>query len=119
MTTKPSTLAETFHMGLVKSLPCCVCEQLGLSQMGPTDCHHIKRDPITGLSLGAGQKGSGFTTIPLCSIRHHWNGVNVHMGSKKFEREYGNELDLLAYTYKRLAIPYPFPFERLSYESRR
>jgi hypothetical protein len=109
MRTKPLTAAESNHMGLVKSLPCCVCEQLGLSQTSPTDCHHIKRNPITGLPLGAIQKGSGFTTIPLCGGRHHWNGVNVHMGSKDFEQKYGNELDLLAYTYKRLGIPCPFP----------
>ena len=62
---KPSK-EEIEHMGRVKSLPCIICERMGLRQVSPTDAHHIKRDPETGESLGAAQKGSGFTTIPLC-----------------------------------------------------
>ena len=107
MKSKPSK-EEIEHMGRVKSLPCIICERMGLRQVSPTDAHHIKRDPETGESLGAAQKGSGFTTIPLCCKTHHWNSVYVAVGSKKFEQLHGNELTLLALTYERLGLPYPW-----------
>ena len=107
MRDKP-TSAEIEHLGRVKSLPCIVCEMRGEPQTSPTDAHHCKRDPETGESLGASQKGDGFTTIPLCCKTHHWNSVYVTMGSRKFERLYGDELTLLALTYERLGLPYPW-----------
>jgi len=100
--------ADIEHMGRVKSLPCIVCDMRGEAQTSPSEAHHIKRDPITGQPLGASQKGDAWTTIPLCSGRHHWNGVHVHMGSKEFEARYGNELDLLALVYERLGVAYPW-----------
>ena len=102
------TPEEIQHMGRVKSLPCIVCEMRGEAQTSPSEAHHVKRDPTTGQSLGASQKGNGYTTIALCAGRHHWNGVNVSMGSKEFETKFGNELDLLRLTYERLGIPYPW-----------
>lgn len=86
---------QSIHMMRVKQMPCIVCQNLVLSQTSNTDVHHIKRDPATGQKLGASQKSSDFDVIPLCSGTHHWNGVNVGMGSKVFERDFGNELDLL------------------------
>lgn len=113
MRKQPPSKAEIEHMGRVKSLPCIVCTLRGERQATGTDAHHIKRDPLTGKSLGGSQKGDGFTTIPLCK-NHHWNGCEQKppfrpIGSKEFERRYGSELDLLVRTYKRLGIPYPFP----------
>lgn len=100
--------AEVEHLGRVRSLPCIVCEMRGEMQTSPTEAHHLKHDPITGHPLGLSQKGNGFTTIPLCAGKHHWNGVQVHMGSREFESRYGNELGLLARTYERLGVPYPW-----------
>lgn len=95
-------------MGRVKSLPCIVCTLRGERQATGTDAHHLKHDPVTGQPLGASQKGDGFTTIPLCAGKHHFNGVHVHMGSREFERLYGTEIELLRLTYERLGIPYPW-----------
>jgi hypothetical protein len=90
-------------MGRIKGLPCIVCEMRGEVQTGITDVHHIHRDPTTGQPIGGSQRASHWHTIPLCADRHHWNGVNVHMGSKEFEARFGNELDLLARVQQLLA----------------
>ena len=106
--------SESRHLARVKALSCAVCELRGERQFSPTEAHHIKRDPFTGRFLGASQKGNAYTTIPLCSHRHHWNGVHVGMGSREFERRYGNELDLLQRTYERLGLPYPYQIQEAS-----
>jgi len=103
---KAPTKEESAHMGRVKALPCVVCEMRGEVQTSLTDCHHIKRDPETGQTLGGAQRASHWHTIPLCSRSHHWNSVHVSMGSKEFERFFGNELDLLRLTYQNLGLPY-------------
>jgi hypothetical protein len=83
-------------------------------QQSKTEAHHIHRDPMTGLPLGGNQKAGHFAVLPLCSKKHHWNSVHVHMGSKEFERLYGNELFLLECTYELLGLPYPFPHKEIA-----
>jgi hypothetical protein len=95
-------------MGRVKSLPCIVCELCGEQQTSVTEAHHIHRNPETGQPIGASERVDGFATLPLCQKKHHWNSVFVHMGSRKFERRFGNELYLLALTYERLGLSYPW-----------
>jgi len=91
----------------VRAQPCLLCAPG--EQQSITESHHIKRDPLTGLSLGGGQKAPHFATLPLCQRKHHWNSVYVSMGSREFERRYGNELDLLERFYDLIGIPYPYP----------
>ena len=100
------TTAEEAHKAAIRQFGCLLC---GSNQV---ELHHIKRDPRTGQSLGMSMKGDYLTLIPLC-FDHHWNGKRqTHpfkpIGSKEFERLYGNELDLLALTFERLGIPYPW-----------
>ena len=89
-----STAAERLHMWRIAQLPCVVCGAR------PVEVHHIKRNP-DGTKVGYGVRGDHFRVIPLCH-EHHWNGVWNPMGSKEFERLYGNENDLLAQTMSQL-----------------
>lgn len=82
------------RLARLKKWPCIVCLLQREKQTGITDVHHIKRN-ADGSKLGASQKAGDDRTIPLCCDRHHWNGVQVHMGSKEFEARYGNENFLL------------------------
>ena len=103
----PPTPAEDAHLKSVRALPCILCGPG--EQQSVTETHHIHRDPWTGQSIGGGQKVSHYAVIPLCQRRHHWNSVYVSIGSRVFEDQYGNELDLLERTYEALGVPYPFP----------
>lgn len=95
-----STQAERNHMWQVAQLSCIVCGAR------PIEVHHIKR-LADGSKVGFGQRGDHFRVIPLCHA-HHWNGAWNPMGSREFERLYGNELELLERTYEALGLPYPF-----------
>ena len=89
-----SSSAERDHMHRVAQLPCIICGAR------PVEVHHIKR-LADGSKVGYGVRGDHFRVIPLCH-EHHWNGVWNPMGSKEFERLYGNENDLLAKVLDRL-----------------
>lgn len=89
----------------IRSMPCIVCWNLGVLQESPSESHHIKR-AADGTKLGFGQKAGDDRTIPLCSRRHHWNGVHVGMGSHEFEERFGNENTLLAQVNEMLALDY-------------
>lgn len=102
----PATPAEREYLTSVRALACICCTKAGIEQTSQTEAHHIKRDPLTGRSLGGSQKAPHFHAIPLCQKLHHWNGVYVSIGSRAFEAEWGNELDLLAETYDLLGLPY-------------
>ena len=103
---KPPTPEEAAHLKLVRGLPCLLCAPG--EQQSKTEAHHIKRSTATGQPLGGSQKASHFEVLPLCQRKHHWNSVYVSMGSREFERLYGNELELLERTYELLGLPYPF-----------
>ena len=102
----PATPDERAHLQLVRAQPCLLCKPG--EQRSITEAHHIKRDTTTGQPLGGSQKAGHFEVLPLCQKKHHWNSVYVSMGSREFERLYGNELEMLERTYDLLGIPYPF-----------
>ena len=89
--------AEKRHMARVAALGCCVCRKLGYGET-PAQVHHIKEE------CGAGQRQSGFLSIPLCPSHHTEGGPGVayHAGWRQFERAYGTELALLAHTLEAL-----------------
>lgn len=102
------TPEERAHRKRVLSLPCIVCEDLGLTQTSHTEAHHLSRSPRSGQTRSMGmRRPSDFETIPLCHA-HHWNAAGTNMALCEFEARWGNELDLLERTYDRLGIPYPW-----------
>ncbi len=75
---------EKRHMGRVAELGCIVCDM-------PANVHHIRTERIK----------NDFLTIPLCR-EHHQGDFSIHMSKRQFENIYGDELQLLAETLKRL-----------------
>jgi len=60
------TKSEREYLGMIKTLPCVVCDQAG-----PSDAHHIKQ-------------GQTYTCIPLCKDCHQ--GYNGWHGTKAIWR---------------------------------
>lgn len=87
-----TTAAEKRYMGLVASLGCVVCRNLGHGPT-PAEVHHIKEGQYS-------QRASNYLVIPLCPAHHRTGGMGVayHAGPRSFESLYGSELDLLAQT---------------------
>ena len=83
MLSKSISAAERRHMGLVKSLPCSVCDQ-----PGPSEAHHIKQ-------------GDHWTTVALCKDCHTgmggWHGLKTMFRIRKMD-----ELAALSVTIRRL-----------------
>lgn len=85
---KAATKAERHHMNKVAALGCIACRVIGYEDT-PAELHHIRA------GAGAGQRGSHYRVIPLCSI-HHRTGYNAfHKSKKDFEACFGTEEELL------------------------
>lgn len=100
-TLHPKRRLNPEHLRRVRALPCIACEMAGIQQTTPTEAHHIKRDESG--QFYRSQKAHDDETIPLCHT-HHWNGVGSIYTHRGFEREFGNERDLLAETLETLGL---------------
>lgn len=94
-----STVQEKAHMGLVASVGCICCINMGHGPT-PAEVHHCRA------FAGAGQRSSAFQTIPLCPEHHRLGGtgVAVHAGKASFERRHGTETELLAQVLRMLGF---------------
>jgi hypothetical protein len=101
---KPLRQEDPERLARVRKLPCLGCLKDKIVQDSPTEAHHIKRQ-ADGQFYRGGQKAHDRETIPLCSGRHHWNGVHCQakLSHREFERRYGDERELLAETDAMLA----------------
>ncbi len=81
------------HLALVATIPCLICEQMGLGWRS-SQVHHISDTAHR----------SDWLTIPLCED-HHTGAEGFHgLGEREFNRRYKTtELHLLAQTIERLA----------------
>lgn len=85
---KAINAAERFYIGLVKSLPCSVCDE-----PGPSDAHHVKQ-------------GLHHAVIALCKSCHQgpllgWHGQKRMWAIKKMD-----ETDALAVTVARVVASF-------------
>ena len=103
-TIKPLRQEDPERLARVRKLPCLGCLKDKVPQASPTEAHHIKRKE-DGTLYGGSQKAHDRESIPLCSRRHHWNGVHCQskLSHREFERRYGDERALLAETDSMLA----------------
>ena len=85
------------YLGVVASLGCVVCRNLGYGAT-PAHVHHIRAEQ------GISQRASDFLTIPLCPDHHTQGGecVAFHANKNAFERLYGSEMQLLAQTIQEV-----------------
>jgi hypothetical protein len=81
------------HMERVRSVPCVLCEKLGLGKT-PAAAHHAFDTAAR----------SDFLTIALC-YDHHQGPLGFHgLGEREFNRRYKtSEAELLAMTIERLS----------------
>lgn len=81
----------------ISELGCCVCVREGLGPT-PPEVHHV----LTGRA--GFRKADDDMTIGLCPYHHRQgpNGQAVHAGKRSFEEAHGSELELLAWTDKRI-----------------
>ena len=75
---------EAAHIGLVKALPCSVCDE-----PGPSDAHHIKQ-------------GQHFTVVALCKSCHQGALMGLHGQRRMWAIKKMDEVDALAVTVERL-----------------
>lgn len=79
----------------IVALGCCVCRR-SLGIYTPPQIHHLRGHPWSG----TGQRADEQHTIPLCE-KHHQNGgygAAYHAGAEAFERNFGTQAELLAWT---------------------
>lgn len=76
---------------------CCVCVREGLGPTPPA-IHHI----LEGRTPG--RRNDDENTIGLCPYHHQHgpNGEAVHAGVESFAANHGSELELLAWTDRRI-----------------
>jgi len=75
------------YMGLVKQLPCCIC-----NAPPPSDCHHVIHDRF------GSRKASDLDTIPLCK-KHHQEGTDaIHNGKETWREKHGPDHSYVEWT---------------------
>ena len=88
--------ASARHLSRVAGLGCILCRHLGTPGT-PAEIHHLRE------GQGAAQRGSDYTSVPLCT-EHHRGASGLHgLGTRGFAARYRvDELDLLAMTIEAL-----------------
>lgn len=84
------TKAESDYMDEVAQLGCIACQKLGYMDT-PAEIHHVSK------GVGKGQRASNYDVIPLCPYHHRLGGYGqaIHAGRKEWEKNFGDELELL------------------------
>lgn len=86
------TVEEKKHLARVAQLPCCVC------RFEEVELHHIRH------GLGLSQRASHYDTLPIC-FRHHRGADGIHtLGTRKWERLYGEQTEHLKRTREQLGL---------------
>ena len=82
---KPATKAEREYLGRLAEMGCVICQR-------PAEIHHVRA------GMGIGQRNSHIGgTLPLCPDHHRNGGYGVafHAGRQQWQKNFGNEVDLL------------------------
>lgn len=87
-------LKEAQYLAAVAELGCLLCDRIGY-QGTPAEIHHPRLDQ------GMSERGSSFTTIPLCP-EHHRGPHGIHGDREAFKNARVTEMDLLAEVNERL-----------------
>lgn len=77
------------HMAHVLTLPCAICQALGMAQVGRTYAHHIRE------GQGGAQRAHDELTLPLC-YEHHQGKTGIHGDRSAWRLAKLDELDVLA-----------------------
>lgn len=90
---KPAqTKAEREYIGMLKLLPCSVCDEGG-GEGAPSEAHEIKQ-------------GQWFTAMALCASCHRGPLLGIHGQKRMWSLKKMDELDALAVTLERIMAIY-------------
>jgi hypothetical protein len=78
------TAKQRAHVGMVKELPCSVCDE-----PGPSDAHHVKQH-------------QQYTVVALCKSCHQSPTLGWHGQKRMWNIKKMDEIDALAITVERL-----------------
>jgi hypothetical protein len=98
---------EKEHLDRLQRLGCIACLKMGYEGT-PATIHHIRA------GMGMGQRSSDYQSIPLCPGHHQHQEpgkIAFHRAPKKFEKEYGEEEDLLEEVNMLLRSRWPDKYE--------
>lgn len=84
------------HLATIASLPCVLCELLGMPQTSKTDVHHIRE------GQGMSQRAADMLTIPLCHKGCHQGPQGIHGDRSLLRLAKVEELDLLDITLTKV-----------------
>lgn len=88
------------HIAHVLTLPCAICQALGMQQAGRTYAHHIRE------GQGASQRAHDELTVPLC-YEHHQGKTGIHGDRSAWRLAKLDELDVLASVIRGRPEPKP------------
>ena len=83
------------HLDVIRSMPCALCELLGMEQATPTEAHHIRA------GAGLSQRAADVLAVPLC-MEHHRGRHGVHGDRMALRAAKVDELGLLAHTLEQI-----------------
>jgi len=100
----PQGRSDLAYLGLVRSLPCCICEAFGMTQTSPTEAHH----PIC--ERHSSERTPDREAIPLCMCHHQGlrfdrdrSKLAIHQVKESWAFEYGSDRDWIAATQDKIA----------------
>jgi len=97
---EPRAKRDPKRLAAVAALPCCICNEFGMTQNSPTAVHHA----IMG--RGGNRRAPDCMTMPLCE-GHHQGGfdtskVAIHREPKRWRTLYGADTDWISWTEERI-----------------
>ncbi len=84
------------HLATIASMPCILCEVLGMEQNSKTDCHHVRE------GQGMSQRAQDELAIPLCHNGCHQGPNGIHGDRSLLRLAKVDEMDLLALTFRNV-----------------
>ena len=91
---------DSAYLGLVASLPCCICEAFGEMQLSPTQAHHCIHDRFST------RRTPDRMAIPLCEGHHQGlfdtSKLALHQSPQKWREAYGADHEWIAPTQDKI-----------------
>lgn len=96
----PREAPDPDRLNAIRRLPCCICEEWGMTQHSPTQAHHCIH----------GRYGTRRTpdsmAIPLCEGHHQGlrdsTKIALHREPDEWKSRYGADTDWISWAEKRL-----------------
>jgi len=96
----PQRSSDAWYLGVVRQLPCCICQAFGEVQTSASEAHH------TICGRYSQRKTPDRQVIPLCDGHHQGkfdtDKLAIHNGKESWAAKYGPDTDFIAATQDRI-----------------